>query len=57
MINNTMLWSCDQAVRQAGGLVLELWVALIDRVREEGKVARLRAGNRAYIYSAYGQGA
>ena len=25
MRNNSVLGSCDQAVRQAGGLVLELW--------------------------------
>lgn len=35
MRNNSVLGSCDQAVRQAGGLVLELWVALIGREGEE----------------------
>ncbi len=33
--NNSPLGSCDQAVRQAGGLVLELWVALKEWEREE----------------------
>lgn len=35
MRNNCVLGSCDQAVRQAGGLVLELWFVLIGREREE----------------------
>lgn len=41
MRNNSMLGSLDQAVRQAGGLVLELWVALTGRVREEERGTRL----------------
>lgn len=36
MRNNSVLGSCDQAVRQAGGLVLELCVALIVKEREQG---------------------
>lgn len=35
MRNNSVLGSCDQAVRRAGGLVLELRVALIGREGEE----------------------
>lgn len=36
MRDNSVLGSCDQAVRHAGGLVLELRVALIGKEREEG---------------------
>lgn len=36
-MKNSVLGSCDQAVRQAGGLVLELWGALIGREREENE--------------------
>lgn len=35
MRNNSVLGSCDLAVRRAGGLVLELWVVLIGREEEE----------------------
>lgn len=56
MRNNSVLGSCDQAVRQAGGLVLELWVALIGREREGRRRARLWAAYTTYIYSANGQG-
>lgn len=54
--NNNVQGSCDQAVRQAGGLVLELWVALTGRDREEEEESKAVGCLLTYIYSTNVQG-